>query len=70
MLRILWGIWGRLWIGFNDGCPAGRAHYVWGGHFVACVPVLRDDLLWALPLVGNYEPDQREGDSHLYGKTT
>jgi hypothetical protein len=22
-------------------CPAGRAHCAWGGHFVACVPVLR-----------------------------
>jgi hypothetical protein len=19
-------------------CPAGRAHFAWGGHFVTCVP--------------------------------
>jgi hypothetical protein len=25
------------------GCPAGRAHCAWGGHFVTCVPGLGDD---------------------------
>jgi hypothetical protein len=24
----------------DDVCPAGRAHVAWGGHFVACIPVL------------------------------
>src|SRR5882724_10488468 len=25
---------------FRSLCPAGRAHYAWSGHFVACVPVV------------------------------
>jgi hypothetical protein len=28
----------------KDFCPAGRARCARGGHFVACVPVLQDDL--------------------------
>ena len=31
-------------------CPAGRAHFAWGGHFVTCVPFLAD--LVAGPPVG------------------
>jgi hypothetical protein len=38
--------------GLNDGCPAGRAHCAWGGHFVACIPVLVGWDAPALPLVG------------------
>jgi hypothetical protein len=42
------------WIGcfLKDFCPAGRAHFAWSGHFVACVPVLQRSPALVLPLVG------------------
>jgi hypothetical protein len=33
-------------------CPAGRAHFAWRGHFVACIPVLLVQVIVGLPLVG------------------
>jgi hypothetical protein len=33
-------------------CPAGRAHFAWGGHFVACLLVLQGSPALVLPLVG------------------
>jgi hypothetical protein len=37
-------------------CPAGRAHYAWGDHFVVGIP-----RRLALPLVGIiFDSDQRE----------
>ena len=35
-----------------DACPAGRAHYAWGGHFVTCIPVGAMQTEGGLPLVG------------------
>ena len=43
------------------GCPVGRAHYAWGGHFVTCIP-----LRLALPLVAKeVDSDQREDHAKL-----
>jgi hypothetical protein len=49
MLRILWRIWGRLWIGsdLEKTCPAGRASGAEGGHFVAGIPVEEGHFLWS-----------------------
>jgi hypothetical protein len=54
MLRILWRISGRRWSGFDFAkpCPAGWAHYAWGGHFVAGVPVEEERFFVVRPLVG------------------
>ncbi len=42
-------------------CPAGRAHFAWGDHFVVGIPVLGDDLLGASRWSADNDPDQREG---------
>jgi hypothetical protein len=54
MLRILWRIWGRLWIGsdLEKTCPAGRASCAEGGHFVAGIPVEEGRFFVVRPLVG------------------
>jgi hypothetical protein len=65
MWRILWRIWGRLWIGFKRFSPAGRAACAAGGHFVACVPVLAGRDPGGLALLGGDVPDQREGTCAL-----
>jgi hypothetical protein len=42
------------WIGcfLRNFCPAGRARYARGGHFVACVLALQGSRALVLPLVG------------------
>jgi hypothetical protein len=32
-------------------CPAGRAHFAWSGHFVACIPCLAQ-MIFGGPPVG------------------
>src|SRR5216683_8041666 len=40
---------------FRSLCPAGQAHCAWGGHFVACVPVLLVLNYWVRPLDTRHE---------------
>jgi hypothetical protein len=37
-------------------CPAGPAHYAWGGHSMAFFLLLAQRLVVALPLVGKEQP--------------
>jgi hypothetical protein len=49
---------------FERGCPAGRAPYAGGDHFVVGV-----SLRLGLPMVGNDIPDHREGLCRCSAKT-
>ncbi len=40
----------------NELCPAGRAHYAWSGHFVACIPCLAQ-MIFVGPPVGRKVDD-------------
>src|SRR6266699_4649190 len=32
---------------FLQTCPAGRAHYAWGGHFVTGIPCGGEEVYWS-----------------------
>jgi hypothetical protein len=46
-------------------CPAGRAHYAWGDHFVVGIPVLGGTMLRVLPLVGGERMIPTSGRSEV-----
>src|SRR6267154_2153905 len=65
MWRILWRIWGRLWIGFRGvSCRTGLLR---GGRPLrgVCTLSRKDDLLWASRCSAEDVPDQREGPCAL-----
>ena len=47
-----WRLCYALVIARRRACPAGRAHFAWGGHFVTCVPCCGGWAALGLPLVG------------------